>query len=84
MGCEVIPWIMAAVSSGLIAMAASSIMLKIIGVSFGLVMMWIIRRINKREPLAFKIGGRYIEHQKFYLNVAKHPSKPYVINNKDI
>lgn len=83
MGCEKIPWIIAAVCSGLIVMAAGTWMIRVAGLVFGITLILVIRLINKNEPWAFLIGSRYGVFQKFYLNVAKYPSKPYRPNNID-
>ena len=84
MGCERMPWIIVAMCSGVIAMAASWWLIRVLGILFGIIVIFIRRSINKDEPLAFKIGIRYITHQKFYLNVARHPSRPYAVKNIDI
>jgi type IV secretory pathway TrbD component len=83
MGCERIPWIMAAMISGVIIMAAQTWALRISGLVFGLLLIFLIRMINKKEPFAFKIAFRYGVFQKYYLNVAKYPSISYRLNNLD-
>ncbi|MCC2645746.1 MAG: hypothetical protein K0R94_1524 [Burkholderiales bacterium] len=83
MGCEKIPWIIAALCSGLIVMAAGTLVIRICGLIFGIALIIVIRLINRNEPWAFQIGSRYGLLQKFYLNVAKYPSAPYRPNNID-
>ncbi len=82
-GCELIPWVFAAMTSGIIFMAAQTWFIRIAALVFGLLLMWIIRLINKKEPWAFKIISRYTVFQKYYLNIAKFPSRPYRPNNVD-
>ena len=84
MGCERIPFIIILGCSGIIAMSGEGWWVRGSGVAFGVVIIILMRRINKNEPLAFKILARYAALQKYYLSCALYPSKPVKPNNRDL
>ena len=57
---------------------------RLAGIVFGVVLIILMRRINKKEPLAFMILARYIAHQKYYLSCARYPSRQHKPNNLDL
>ncbi len=81
-GVELMPFLFILFMSLEIIINAADIWLKIAGAIFGFSLYLVLRRLNKKEPHMFSIIIRYIAFQKFYLNVAKHPSRPPKIYNK--
>lgn len=80
-GIEFTPFIIIFIFSVFIGFITTSLILKIIGISFGVMLYGICYQINKKEPYAFKIFFRYAKFQTFYLNIAKYPAKPKVVKN---
>ena len=81
LGCERIPWFIIAAIGGLIAMESNTWTPRILAVVLSLILFSILRMINNKEPMYFKLMYRYITFQRFYLNVAKYPSSPRCIKN---
>ena len=75
MGCERGPFLMVALSSGLLIMEGS-FWLKIIGIVYFVVMVAIMAYCNSKDPFFFQILYRYLKYQNFYLNNALHPGSP--------
>lgn len=83
-GIELIPFIFIVFFTGEVMMNANTIWLRVFGGVVGFAMWYAMRQVNKKEPYQFSIIIRYISFQKLYLNVAKCPSRPYRIHNKDV
>ena len=81
MGCEKLPLAIVAFISLITAVLAPTIITKIVGILFGFSLMMLIKFLNSKEPYIFEILYRYLKFQKFYLNIAKYPSKPMRIRN---
>lgn len=81
MGCERVPWFIIAAIGGLIVMESNTWTPRVLGLALCIILFTILRIINNKEPLAFKLMFRYIKFQRFYLNVAKYPSTPRCIKN---
>lgn len=84
MGCERIPFIAVIGCSGIIIMSGQTWTVRGIGALFGVIVIIAMRKINKKEPLAFKIAARFAALQKYYLSCAIFPSKPHKPNNLDL
>ena len=76
MGCERTPFMIVAISSGLLIMNGGFIG-KIVGVVYFIVAISIIALLNRKDPQFFQILYRYtfLYKQDFYANNALYPSK---------
>ena len=80
MGCERTPFLLVAISSGLLIMEGG-MWVKIIGVVYFLIMVGIIALANANDPFFFQIIWRYRLYQDFYPSNAIYPGKPDYPNN---
>lgn len=80
MGCERIPFLIVAVTSGLLILEGNT-WLKIAGIIYALSAIGAMALLNAREPLFFKIVLRYLKYQNFYANNAVYPGQADAPNN---
>jgi len=73
MGCERVPFLIVAVTSGLLIMEGS-LWVKIAGVIYFVIMVAVIAFLNANEPSLFTILWRYLwQYQNFYPSNALYP-----------
>lgn len=74
MGCEVLPFTLVAISSGIMVLQGG-LWVKVFGVVYFVFLIAGMAYCNSRDPFFFRILFRYLKYQDFYANTALYPSK---------